>query len=649
MSRRKLGSRPQHLSAIQDTPESTALPSPSPQERACLPELGGRDLLTCGQCGQAFPLAHILAFIQHKQGGCSHTRTGPQGHTPPSPASRMLQCAASTAQVEAGFVELCRVTDKQWEDGPGVKAEAYRAEEPSSLTCQVCECVLPSAWALLQHAQHTHCLSIYQAEDERVPEATKPAAMLDRRHLTATLASAFSPTSQRLIRSRQPQSSTPSPGGGQDLNFSMRLQHLAGVSSTNGGVVPSPSPSPPAASPFPHSPAPLHAPFSCELCGQGFHSLRSLSAHRRTHACERPYHCGLCQLTFAQSGELARHMRSHRRPTTQETPNPSTDTEGKLQAKMVQRDGSASGAGEHRSSGGLILLSSQSGAPDRSLLRLYQPQTEADEEAQVERQQPSPCGSPSEGSLESCETGGSGESGIASGNCTPKRPEREERTRGGWESERETETSMDMVQEWQRENARRQLTVTTTGGGGGGGEEGGGVGRKKREECCEFCGKSFRNSSNLTVHRRSHTGERPYRCGLCNYACAQSSKLTRHMKTHGARGTRAPFQCQLCSVPFTVYATLEKHLKKTHGLSHASAGAYTHSLPADALALKTEDEPSQDKSESLLASFTEPEESMTTEMKEEETDVSVSPELEATPPAEATGMSTETEVAQTSA
>ncbi|XP_029604973.1 B-cell lymphoma/leukemia 11B isoform X1 [Salmo trutta] len=55
----------------------------------------------------------------------------------------------------------------------------------------------------------------------------------------------------------------------------------------------------------------------------------------------------------------------------------------------------------------------------------------------------------------------------------------------------------------------------------------------RRSDTCEYCGKVFKNCSNLTVHRRSHTGERPYKCELCNYACAQSSKLTRHMKTHG--------------------------------------------------------------------------------------------------------------------
>ncbi|XP_029604974.1 B-cell lymphoma/leukemia 11B isoform X2 [Salmo trutta] len=63
----------------------------------------------------------------------------------------------------------------------------------------------------------------------------------------------------------------------------------------------------------------------------------------------------------------------------------------------------------------------------------------------------------------------------------------------------------------------------------------------RRSDTCEYCGKVFKNCSNLTVHRRSHTGERPYKCELCNYACAQSSKLTRHMKTHGQMGL--PVMC----------------------------------------------------------------------------------------------------------
>ncbi|GFO48248.1 LOW QUALITY PROTEIN: B-cell lymphoma/leukemia [Plakobranchus ocellatus] len=83
----------------------------------------------------------------------------------------------------------------------------------------------------------------------------------------------------------------------------------------------------------------------------------------------------------------------------------------------------------------------------------------------------------------------------------------------------------------------------------------------KRNDTCEFCGKVFKNCSNLTVHRRSHTGEKPYKCSLCSYACAQSSKLTRHMKTHGRLG-KDVYTCKFCNMPFSVPSTLEKHMRK---------------------------------------------------------------------------------------
>lgn len=81
---------------------------------------------------------------------------------------------------------------------------------------------------------------------------------------------------------------------------------------------------------------------------------------------------------------------------------------------------------------------------------------------------------------------------------------------------------------------------------------------------CQFCGKVFKNCSNLTVHRRSHTGEKPYKCNLCHYECAQSSKLTRHLKTHGQGQPSANqvLYCEFCQTPFSVTTTLEIHRRR---------------------------------------------------------------------------------------
>lgn len=131
-----------------------------------------------------------------------------------------------------------------------------------------------------------------------------------------------------------------------------------------------------------------------------------------------------------------------------------------------------------------------------------------------------------------------------------------------------------------KQGSTGSLLTSSNGGSGGGSGNGSAspsVFRKdsKRNDTCEFCGKVFKNCSNLTVHRRSHTGEKPYKCTLCNYACAQSSKLTRHMKTHGRIG-KDVFKCKFCLMPFSVPSTLEKHMRKC--LEKNNAGSLSDKL-----------------------------------------------------------------------
>ncbi|KAK7882631.1 hypothetical protein WMY93_028805 [Mugilogobius chulae] len=174
MSRRKLGSRPQHLRAIQDATD-TADPVVPCEDQQIAPQLmvpEARDLLTCGQCSQAFPLAHILAFIQHKQGDCkSKNQTVPTDNTPPSPANRAHQ-HNTKSDPRPGFIELRRglVVSKTLGEESGVKLKTEPGktalEEPTLFTCQQCGDVFPAAWPLLQHAQHTHSFSIYQEDED---------------------------------------------------------------------------------------------------------------------------------------------------------------------------------------------------------------------------------------------------------------------------------------------------------------------------------------------------------------------------------------------------------------------------------------------------------------------------------------------------
>ncbi|XP_054454367.1 LOW QUALITY PROTEIN: zinc finger protein 296 [Anoplopoma fimbria] len=662
MSRRKVGSRPQHLSAIQDdtdmangpTSSDNRPPPPAPQVRA---PGEGRDLLTCGQCSRAFPLAHILAFIQHKQGAAA------PGTKPRTPTPRPLACqpGAAACRRRRARAGLHRAEERGQglgeEPGVKVKAEHGKAvtEEPSYFTCQQCEGLFPSAWALLQHAQHTHSFSIYQEDEEEDTDMRggrrgglqehKPAtATLDPRHLSQALASAFKPSPLRLSRSRQTHTTSTSSSSSnmQALNFSVRLRELAegnynNTGSSPRGLVLSPSSSPPAASPFPQTSA-LQSDFHCELCDQNFQSMHALSTHRRTHSCNRPYHCGVCGQAFAQSGQLARHIRNHHREAggggsgyesvdmvVMEEDVGRHGMRGRFQmqpAGIIMGKGMA--GAEVRAQGpseldltlpklpsmasGLMLLTSQVRPPDRELLRLYQRQREGEREGRrmqrgrgsLSTHHPAPAPPKARWRAERQGAAGRAASLVATARPSGRRwatecKESESgRTREG-RIERETEWTSakvsEVVQEWQRENERRTVVGSVSSGGNNNSATVGSAGKKKKDEACEYCGKQFRNSSNLTVHRRSHTGERPYRCGLCNYACAQSSKLTRHMKTHGAQGAKASFLCQLCSVPFTVYATLEKHLKKVHGLSHASVGAYAQASAADTLAaIKAEGE-----------------------------------------------------------
>jgi len=58
---------------------------------------------------------------------------------------------------------------------------------------------------------------------------------------------------------------------------------------------------------------------------------------------------------------------------------------------------------------------------------------------------------------------------------------------------------------------------------------------------CEFCGKEFAFASDLRRHTRSHTGEKPFECGLCSFKTSQKYNLERHNKKVHKQETNKEF------------------------------------------------------------------------------------------------------------
>ncbi|XP_059904166.1 zinc finger protein Aiolos-like [Gadus macrocephalus] len=102
---------------------------------------------------------------------------------------------------------------------------------------------------------------------------------------------------------------------------------------------------------------------------------------------------------------------------------------------------------------------------------------------------------------------------------------------------------------------------------------------------CVQCGASFTQKGNLLRHIKLHSGEKPFKCHMCNYACRRRDALSGHLRTHSVE---KPYKCNHCGRSYKQRSSLEEHRERCHVYAQNRGSAETVSHVEDGQAVRSQ-------------------------------------------------------------
>ncbi|KAF0305351.1 Gastrula zinc finger protein XlCGF64.1 [Amphibalanus amphitrite] len=133
-----------------------------------------------------------------------------------------------------------------------------------------------------------------------------------------------------------------------------------------------------------------------------------------------------------------------------------------------------------------------------------------------------------------------------------------------------------------------------------------------RPYTCQYCHKTFRHWHKHRVHVRIHTGERPYRCDVCGWGFPRNDECKRHMRTHV--GQKA-FHCVDCGVGCGTQIALMRHQELHHGKRRPSMEGETQDSAEATEERRGELEPSGADADKAADSFADLDDNVTVKVE----------------------------------